>query len=330
MGRTVQADSEFKQHLVEERMLDRTAPLQLPLPIKGGNEWPMMSRAYATAPELPPGLSWPKISIVTPSFNQGVYLEKTIRSVLLQGYPNLEYIIIDGGSTDRSVAVIKKYEQWIDFWVSEKDQGQSHAINKGLAKTSGELLGWLNSDDYYLPGALFNIASAYLEDTSVGAVYGQGHLIDETGAIVHIPKLVPVTRASLFAWCFGNDFMQPSCLFTRKAWQESGPIDESFNFAMDVEFWLRIADRFAFKRIADLLSISLSHPLSKTTSMLDRSHAELAHICMRYGEEASARRILDQILTRHYAERDQIRYSWLWKISAPLRWAAGKLREKHT
>ena len=225
---------------------------------------------------MPSGLSWPKISIVTPSFNQGNYLEKTIRSVLLQGYPNLEYIIIDGGSTDQSVEVIKKYEQWIDFWVSEKDQGQSHAINKGLARTSGELLGWLNSDDYYLPGALFKIARAYLEDTSVGAIYGQGHVVDETGAIIHIPKLVPVTKESLFGWCFGNDFMQPSCLFTRKAWQESGPIDESLNFALDVEFWIRIADRFTFKRIPDVLSIALSHSQAKTTSMRNRGYAEFA------------------------------------------------------
>ena len=300
--------------------------MQLPLPIKGGDEWPMLSGAYAI-PALPPGLSWPKISIVTPSFNQGAYLEKTIRSVLLQGYPNLEYIIIDGGSSDQSVDVIKKYEQWIDFWVSEKDRGQSHAINKGLAKTSGELLGWLNSDDYYLPGALFKIARAYLEDTSAGAIYGQGHLVDETGAIIHIPKLVPVTRASLFAWCFGNDFMQPSCFFTRKAWQASGPVDQSLIFALDVEFWIRIADRFTFKRIPDVLSISLSHPLAKTTSMLDKSHAELAQICMRHGEEASAGRIMDQILARQGAERDRIRYPWFWKMTALLRRASVKLRE---
>ncbi len=182
---------------------------------------------------MPPGQSWPKISIVTPSFNQGDYIEKTIRSVLLQGYPNLEYIIIDGGSTDQTVDIIKKYEKWINFWVSEKDRGQSHAINKGLARTSGELLGWLNSDDYYLPGALFKLAKSYLEDTSVGAIYGQGHIVDESGAIVYTPKLETVTRENLFSWCFGNDFMQPSCLCTRKAWQESGPIDETLNFALD-------------------------------------------------------------------------------------------------
>lgn len=303
-------------------MLDRTAPVELPSSIKDGDEWPMMSQPNVTPPVLPPGLSWPRISIVTPSFNQGDYLEKTIRSVLLQRYPNLEYIIIDGGSSDQTVEVIKKYEQWIDFWVSEKDPGQSHAINKGLAKTSGELLGWLNSDDYYLPGALFKIASAYLEDTSVGAVYGQGHLIDESGAIVHIPKLVQVSRESLFDWSFGNDFMQPSCLFTRKAWQESGPLDESLYFCFDVEYWIRIAGKYRFKRISDLLSISLSHPHAKTTSMPIISVIEFANVCMKYGEEASAKRIYDQIQaerTQLLAERDRILSSISWKITKPLR-----------
>lgn len=279
---------------------------QIQLPEGGGAKWPSVSPNTVAPPELPPGLSWPKISIVTPSFNQGVYLEKTIRSVLLQGYPNLEYLIIDGGSSDQSVDVIRKYESWVDFWVSEEDRGQSHAINKGLEKSSGELMGWLNSDDYYLPGALFKVAMAYLEDPSVGAIYGQGHIVDGSGAIEYTPKLACVTRESLFGWCFGNDFMQPSCLFTRKAWETSGPIDESLNFALDVEYWIRIAGKFKFKAIEDVLSISLSHPLAKTTSMRDRSHAELAVVCMRYGEEAAAKRILNQILDKHNAERSQL------------------------
>jgi len=315
-------------------MLERTTSVQLPSPIKDGDEWPMTTSTNATIPELVPGLSWPKISIVTPSFNQGDYIEKTIRSVLLQGYPNLEYIIIDGGSADQTVEVIKKYEPWINFWVSEKDNGQSHAINKGLAKTSGELLGWLNSDDYYLPGALFKVAMAYLEDTSVGAVYGQGHIVDTAGAIIHTPKLVQVTKASLFEWSFDNDFMQPSCLFTRKAWQESGSIDESLYFSFDVEYWIRIAGKFTFKRISDVLSISLSHPHAKTTSMPIISVIEFANVCMKYGEEASARRIYDRIQAERsqlLAERDQFRNSICWKITKPLRFiqrSINKLRFK--
>jgi glycosyltransferase involved in cell wall biosynthesis len=308
-------------------MLGQIPNEQIPLPAQTGDEWPMTSPSCATAPELSLGLSWPRISIVTPSFNQGDYIEKTIRSVLLQGYPNLEYIIIDGGSTDQTVDIIKKYEKWIDFWVSEKDQGQSHAINKGMAKTSGELLGWLNSDDFYLPGALFKFAISYLEDTSVGAIYGQGHIVNESGAIVYTPKLATVTRENLFSWCFGNDFMQPSCLFTRKAWQESGSIDESLNFALDVDYWMRITDKFTFKPITDVLSISLSHPLAKTTSMRDRSHVELALVCMKHGGETYAKRILDQILTRHYAEKDQILNSVSWKITKPLRFIRSAIKK---
>jgi len=145
-------------------MLDHTGSMQRALPVAGGDTWPMTAPTGAAVAEPPLSRSWPKISIVTPSFNQGAYLEKTIRSVLLQGYPNLEYIIIDGGSTDQSVETVKKYEPWNFLWVSENDRGQSHAINKGLEKASGELLGWLNSDDYFLPGALFTLAAAYLED----------------------------------------------------------------------------------------------------------------------------------------------------------------------
>ena len=277
-------------------MLEHTAVMPRALPITGGEEWPMAPPGDIAIPELAPGQTWPKISIVTPSFNQGSFLEKTIRSVLLQGYPNLEYILIDGGSTDQSVEIIEKYEPWLTYWVSENDRGQSHAINKGLEKATGELLGWLNSDDYFLPGALFKLAYSYLEDPTVGAIYGQGHIIDESGSIIYTPKLLPVTKESLFEWCFGNDFMQPSCLFTRRAWHDSGPIDETLHFALDVEYWIRISERFKFKKISDVLSISLSHSLAKTTSMRARSHAELALICMRHGEEEHARRILAQIL----------------------------------
>ena len=109
---------------------------------------------------MPDGKTWPKISIVTPSYNQGEFIERTIRSVLLQGYPNLEYIIIDGGSTDRSVELIGKYEPFIRYWVSEPDKGQSNAINKGFQHASGGIFAWLNSDDIYLPGALVAVAKA--------------------------------------------------------------------------------------------------------------------------------------------------------------------------
>src|SRR5947207_6789592 len=137
-----------------------TAPRldDLPAPPSGRKGWPW-TEATPKAPEKStPNFSWPRISIVTPSFNQGQFIEETIRSVLLQGYPNLEYIIIDGGSTDNTVGVIKKYEPWLAYWVSEKDRGQCDAINKGFARATGDIFAWLCSDDVYAPGALRRIA----------------------------------------------------------------------------------------------------------------------------------------------------------------------------
>ena len=269
------------------------------LPDAGGDEWPMTSPEESSVPELPTGQSWPKISIVTPSYNQGPYLEKTIRSVLLQGYPNLEYIIIDGGSTDQSVEVIRKYEPWIDYWVSEKDQGQSHAINKGLSGASGDLLGWLNSDDWYLEGALFKLAAAYLDDTSVGAVSGQGHIVDHGDNVTHTPKFVQIDKQSLLDWWSkGNDFMQPSCLFTKAAWQDCGPLDEGLHFSMDIDLWLKIAERYRFRKIEDLLSLSLTHADAKTAALRNAMFADLVVVLMRHGGEPQARKILDHFVGR--------------------------------
>ncbi len=238
-------------------------------------------------------MRYPKITIVTPSFNQGAFLEKTIQSVVAQNYPNLEYLIIDGGSADDSLDTIRKYEPHLSYWVSEPDKGQSHAINKGLARASGELLGWLNSDDYLLPGALEKVARAYLEDPTVGAVYGQGHIVDDDGAVIYTPLLRPVTLESLYDWCYGNDFMQPSCLFTKEAWEECGPLDESIHISLDVDLWLKIAKKYKFRRLNDVLSHSLGHAGAKTIAFRNLMKVDLALVISQHGGEKSARRILE-------------------------------------
>ncbi len=137
---------------------------ELPPPPPGNVGWPSTVETPRVPPARPDGSPWPRISIVTPSYNQGQFIEETIRSILLQGYPDLEYIIIDGGSTDQSVEIIKKYEPWLTYWVSEKDRGQAHAINKGLAKSGGEIFQWINSDDVLLINAIPYIATAFTGD----------------------------------------------------------------------------------------------------------------------------------------------------------------------
>ncbi len=136
-------------------------------------------------PRMPEAKSWPRINIVTPSYNQGRFIEGTIRSVLLQGYPNLEYIVIDGGSADGTTDVLRKYEPWLTYWVSEPDRGQSHAVNKGFKLASGEIAAWLNSDDQYLPGTLRTIAEHAQKYPEAGAWAGGGRRIDDrSGKIV--------------------------------------------------------------------------------------------------------------------------------------------------
>ena len=143
-----------KHNMLISKSSDKLPPASDPNP---GWPWHHKNRPN----ELPIDV-WPKISIVTPSYNQAEYLEQTIRSVLLQRYPNLEYIIMDGGSTDGSVEIIRKYQEWITFWTSEEDQGQTDAIQKGFSRSTGSILAWLNSDDIYFPGALVAMAQAHL------------------------------------------------------------------------------------------------------------------------------------------------------------------------
>jgi glycosyltransferase involved in cell wall biosynthesis len=132
----------------------------LPAPPPGKTGWPWTVETKQLSAVRSDGSLWPRISIVTPSYNQGQFIEETIRSVLLQGYPDLDYVVIDGGSSDESVDIIRKYQPWLSYWVSEKDRGQAHAINKGFARGTGSLGAYLNSDDTYLPGALHYVADS--------------------------------------------------------------------------------------------------------------------------------------------------------------------------
>jgi glycosyltransferase involved in cell wall biosynthesis len=179
----------------------------------------------------------PRISIVTPSFNQAKYLPETIESILDQDYPNLEYIIIDGGSTDGSVDIIKKYERHLAYWVSEKDSGQSQAINKGFAGCSGHLLTWLNSDDLLLPGALKHVAEAYSKNPCSRWFAGNCFFVDPEG------RIISTTRGE--GWCsilpklgvlgaYG-----PSTFFTPDLLKTAGGLDESFHYLLDTELWWR-------------------------------------------------------------------------------------------
>lgn len=206
---------------------------------------------------------WPKISIVTPSYNQGYYIEKTIRSILLQNYPNLEYIIIDGGSSDYTVDIIKKYGYWITYWTSEKDQGQSDAINKGLKKCTGILFNWLNSDDFYEPAALFNIASAYLNEKKP-VIAGKSNILSLAG------NWISSTPVGTDFYMFSKARIdQPATFFNLKVFRELGPVSLNQNLVMDAELWFKFLLKYdsTYITVTDHIIVNFQeHPSSKTVN----------------------------------------------------------------
>jgi len=189
---------------------------------------------------MPDGREWPRITIVTPSFNQAAFIEEPLRSVVLQGYPNLEYIVLDGGSTDGSVDIIKRYSQWIDHWVSEPDGGQSAAINRGLKMGCGEFATWINSDDLLFKNALVEHASRIGFDSSMVYV-GICAYTDENGKILsmhrgRIHSLEDLLRIPE-VWRKGGNIVQPEVLFPRKLALEVGGLNPDNHYSMDYELW---------------------------------------------------------------------------------------------
>ncbi len=185
----------------------------------------------------------PKISIITPSFNQAQYIEQTICSVLDQGYPDLEYFVMDGGSTDGTVEILKKYEKHLAGWVSEKDRGQAHAINKGLARASGDVLAYINSDDWYLPGAFAAVGEHFAAHAGPSLLHGRCVLTDMRGArqdtqFSRIQSAADALDLWDYWWQRGN-FVQPEVFWSRQMAQKTGPFNESLYYTLDYDYWLR-------------------------------------------------------------------------------------------
>jgi glycosyltransferase involved in cell wall biosynthesis len=238
---------------------------ELPTPISKETGWPWNEESFLEAFKFEGSSDWPKISIVTPSFNQGRFIEETIRSVLLQNYPNLEYIIIDGGSTDESVEIIEKYAPWIQYWITEKDNGQSHAINKGFKVASGDVIGWINSDDFLLENALFAVANGYAKNPdSIGWV-GTCKFTDKIGR-VKTEDRPPVFSADLSFAAYGDKpyICQPSCFFSRSAFTNVGMLNEELHYVMDVDLWLRLSRIGEFKSLGKYVACARKYSEIKT------------------------------------------------------------------
>jgi glycosyltransferase involved in cell wall biosynthesis len=209
---------------------------------------------------------YPKISVVTPSYNRKTYLEKTILSVLEQNYPNLEYIVMDGGSTDGSVEVIKKYADRLAYWVSEPDKGQSDALNKGFQKATGDILAELDTDDLYLPGTLHTIAEYFAKHPDVEFVYGDLVVIDEEGRQILTKKTIPYDyKSQLYG---GSVVPQPSSFWRGSVFEKAGRFDVDLHYNMDVEFFTRCgAKGVKFGHLPRPLACFRVHTTSKTINL---------------------------------------------------------------
>ncbi|HUS24343.1 MAG TPA: glycosyltransferase family 2 protein [Candidatus Binatia bacterium] len=231
-------------------------------------------------PARPPAdPAWPRITVITPSYNQAQYLELTLRSVLLQAYPNLEYFVVDGGSADGSVDILRRYEPCLDGWVSEADRGQGHAINKGLARATGDVLCWLNSDDCLAPGALQTIAAIFRDRPDTDVVYGHHGILSSGSRAASFRPAKPVSFETLVAYWEPNPVHQPSVFWSRRAGAAVGMLREDLYFALDFEYWLRLAARYGFVLEPKVLSFAHRHPAAKTGQGKDGWVRERELVC---------------------------------------------------
>lgn len=235
--------------------------------------------------QVPDLIKYPSISVVIPSFNQGQYIEETILSVLGQGYPELELIVLDAGSTDNTVEVIEKYSDKISYWHSKKDKGQADAINQGMNLSSGEVVCWLNSDDMYLPGTLLDIGKRFCGRTNENhMVYGAAVTINQSNEKL-LSSAQTAAPFEAFTLTYRDFIVQPSAFWTRKLWESTGNLDISYNYVLDWEWFLRASKITSFEYVPKFYSVYRYHPFHKTSSGGAERRKEIIEIVKNYSSK---------------------------------------------
>jgi glycosyltransferase involved in cell wall biosynthesis len=245
----------------------------------------MPSAQITASPRTVAAQEWPLVSIVTPSYNHGLYIEATIQSVLQQDYANLEYIVIDGGSQDDTVQILERYADRL-CWISEPDRGQADAINKGFRMARGEILAWLNSDDTYLPGAVRQAVEYFQKHPDTSMVYGEGQHVDAAGQIIEPYTTEPFDYQRLSERCF---ICQPTVFFRAHVFRDIGPLDTTLHYCLDYEYWMRIAKRFRIGHLDASLATSRLHMDTKTLSGLVAAHDESLRVVQHHFGRVPAR-----------------------------------------
>jgi glycosyltransferase involved in cell wall biosynthesis len=231
----------------------------------------------------------PSISVIIPSFNQDQYIEETLVSVLGQEYSNLEVLVIDGGSTDRTIEILKKYSNKISYWHSKPDKGQADAINQGIHLSSGEVICWLNSDDMYLPGTLLDVGRRFCGRTEQSyLIYGSAITLQqkngESSSIVQ-PGATTNVSFDAFDLTYYDYITQPSSFWTRKLWQATGELNINYKYVLDWEWFIRAAQTSQFEYVPRFYSIYRQHPLHKTGNGGKERRQEIFDVVKTYASD---------------------------------------------
>jgi hypothetical protein len=270
---------------------------ELPSPPDGKTGWPWNEAPEFVSSSPPEGGKWPKITIVSPSYNQGQFIEATIRSVLLQGYPELEYIVLDGGSTDQTVSVLEKYDPWIDYWQSQPDGGQSSAINAGFQKASGTLGTWLNSDDVFFPRTLRTVGRYFAEEPSCRFFTGDGVLTDEQlEEVQHMQRPNSYSKRELLNYPGGQYLPQPSVFFDLALFEEVGGVQEDLHYTMDLDLWLRMRERARLYYLPERLSMTRKHANTKTHGNNQKALREAGAVIRHHAPSLASPYVLSVLL----------------------------------
>ena len=272
----------------------------LPVPPQDKTGWPWTEDSSAVSSNTPDDLEWPKISIITPSYNQGDFIEETLRSVLLQNYPNTEYIVLDGGSNDNTVDILERYDEFIDYWVSERDNGQADAIYRGIEMATGDIIAYINSDDFYYPGTLFKVAKGFIKYRDSRWLTGKTVFVDEESAPKKDqPRYLPINMFTMTY--FGNFVTQPSTFWKKELFSSVGGFDRALRFSFDYELFLKFLKIERPLWMNECLAAFRYHSMSKTTNIQDISYNESLFIQERYtSSDGMTRKIIGGISSRIY------------------------------
>lgn len=219
-----------------------------------------------------------RVSIITPSYNQAAFLEETMLSVLNQTYPDIEYIVVDGGSTDGSVEIIRKYTDRLAHWESRKDKGLYDAVNQGWSRATGEILSYLNSDDVLVSNAVETVVDLFSKNPEVDVLYGDAKVIDEKGGFLYDFPSRKLDLTTVFK-TWEDPIRQPSAFVRRRVFERFGGFDDSYHFCGDFHYWIHISGGVNFLHVPVVLSYARLHAHSKTSTILDTAAAELIRLC---------------------------------------------------